>query len=58
MKPRNDAPMGAWRWYVAAATTPQAISDRLAECPAEFREEVRARVQRQAEDAARMRANK
>jgi ribose 1,5-bisphosphokinase PhnN len=50
--------MGAWRWYVAAATTPQAISDRLAECPAEFREEVRARVQRQAEDAARMRANK
>jgi hypothetical protein len=56
MKPRNDAPMGAWRWYVAAADTPQAISDRLAECPEEFREEVRARVQRQTEDAARMRA--
>ena len=53
MRPSPNAPINPWRLYVAAGETREERVSRLAECPDEYRDEVRAWVKRFFEDMQR-----
>jgi len=46
MKPSQEAPINPWRLYVAAGETREERRERLAQCPDEYKTEVRLWVER------------
>jgi hypothetical protein len=58
MRPSPDAPINPWRLYVAAGETREERVSRLAECPDEYRDEVRQWVVRFFEEDRKVRGRK
>jgi hypothetical protein len=54
--PTEAHPVSSWTWYVAAGCDRKQRQERLAACPEDKRDEVRVRVERLFEEAAKIRS--